>query len=97
MDANPALVRILGYPDPDTLARLYASTFYGSAEDEETFKARLREFGVVRGFETHLRGVDGRDIRLRNTARIHRDADGEVDYVEGVVEDVSRTLGTLGK
>ena len=96
LDANPALVRILGYPDPDTLARLYASTFYVSAEDEETFKARLREFGVVRGFETHLRGVDGRDIRLRNTARIHRDADGDADYVEGVVEDVSRTLGSLG-
>ena len=78
LDANPALVRILGYPDPATLANRYASTFYVSAEDEETFKARLREFGVVRGFETHLRGVDGREIRLRNTARIHRDADGKI-------------------
>jgi len=35
--------------------------------------------------------MDGRNIRLRNTARIHRDADGEVGYVEGVIEDVSRT------
>ncbi len=96
LDANPALVRILGYPDPASLASLYASTFYVSAEDEETFKARLREFGIVRGFETQLRGVDGRNIRLRNTARIHRDADGEVGYVEGVIEDVSRTWRSLG-
>ena len=96
LDANPALVRILGYPDPASLASLYASTFYVSAEDEETFKARLREYGVVRGFETQLRGVDGRSIRLRNTARIHRDADGEVGYVEGVIEDVSRTWRSLG-
>ena len=86
----------LGYPDPASLESLYASTFYISAEDEETFKDRLHEFGVVRGFETHLRGVDGRDIRLRNTARLHRDEDGEVGYVEGVIEDVSRTLGSLG-
>ena len=96
LDANPALVRILGYPDPASLASLYASTLYVSAEDEETFKARLREYGVIRGFETQLRGVDGRSIRLRNTARIHRDADGEVGYIEGVIEDVSRTWRSLG-
>ena len=96
LDANPALVRILGYPDPATLASLYASNFYVSAEDEEAFKARLKEFGIVRGFETQLRGVDGRNIRLRNTARIHRDSDGEVGYVEGVIEDVSRTWRSLG-
>ena len=95
LDANPALVRILGYPDPASLASLYASTFYVSAEDEETFKARLREFGIVRGFETELRDLDGRKIRLRNTARIHRDADKKVGYVEGVIEDVSRTWRSL--
>jgi PAS domain S-box-containing protein len=91
LDANPALVRILGYPDPATLASQYASTFYVNAEDEETFKARLKEFGIVRGFETQLLGVDGRNLQIRNTARIHRDADGNVGYVEGVIEDVSRT------
>ena len=90
LDANPALVRILGYPDPASLESLYAPTFYVSDEDAEIFKARLKEFGIVRGFETRLRGVDGRKIRLRNTARIHQDADGTVGYVEGVIEDVSR-------
>lgn len=96
LDANPALVRILGYPDPESLETLYSSTLYVSTEDEKTFKARLEEFGVVRGFETELRGVDGRKIRLRNTARIHREADGKVAYVEGVIEDVSRTWRSPG-
>lgn len=96
LDANPALVRILGYPDPASLSSLYASSFYVNAEDEAGFKERLREFGIVRGFETQLRGVDGRNIRLRNTARIHLDADGKVGYVEGIVEDVSRTWGWPG-
>jgi len=95
LDANPALVRILGYPDPASLEKLYASTFYVSDDDAEIFKARLKEFGIVRGFDTQLRGVDGRQIRLRNTARIHRDADGNVGYVEGVIEDVSREGSSL--
>ena len=90
LDANPALVRILGYPDRPSLDSRYSSTFYVSDEDAEMFQERLKEFGIVRGFETELRGVDGRTIRLRNTARIHRDADGNVSYVEGVIEDVSR-------
>ena len=95
LDANPALVRILGYPDPARLGSLYASTFYVSDDDAEIFKARLKEFGIVRGFDTQLRGVDGRKIRLRNTARIHRDGDGNVGYVEGVIEDVSREGSSL--
>ena len=90
LDANPALVKILGYPDRPRLDNLYASTFYVSDEHAQVFKARLKEFGIVRGFETRLRGVDGRTIQLRNTARIHRDSEGNVSYVEGVIEDVSR-------
>ena len=91
LDANPALVRLLGYPDPATLEKSYAATFYVNPTDQEHFKSRLNQFGLVRGFETQLRCVDGRQIRLRNTARIQRGADGEVTYVEGTVEDVSNT------
>ena len=95
LDANPALVRILGYPDPASLESLFAPTFYVSHEDAEIFNARLKEFGIVRGFETRLRGVDGRKIQVRNTARIHRDVDGDVVYVEGIIEDVSREWHSL--
>ena len=95
LDANPALVRILGYPDPASLDNLYAPTFYVSDEDREIFNARLKEFGIVRGFETRLRGVDARKIQVRNTARIHRDADGKVAYIEGIIEDVSREWHSL--
>jgi PAS domain S-box-containing protein len=91
LDANPALMRILGYPDTVTLETGYAPSFYVSAEDEEPFKARLKEFGIVRGFETHLQADDGRKILLRNTARVHRNVDGSVGYVEGIVEEVSRS------
>ena len=96
LDANPALIRILGYPDPATLDRVYASTLYVAPGDNEHFRTRLEQFGLVRSFETNLRCVDGRNIRLRNTARVHRNTDGEVDYIEGVIEDVSTAWRTSG-
>jgi PAS domain S-box-containing protein len=89
LDANPALVRMLGYPDPVVLENDYASTFNVNSEHAESFKDRLKEVGIVRGFETQLTAEDGSRIRIRNTARVHRDMDGNVNYVEGIVEDVS--------
>jgi DNA-binding NtrC family response regulator len=43
LDANPALLRMLGYPDKVTLETGYAPSFYVSDDDEEPFKARLKE------------------------------------------------------
>ena len=39
LDANPALVRILGYPDPQTLENSYASLLYLNPADRPAFAA----------------------------------------------------------
>ena len=91
LDANPALIRMLGYPERATLESVYASTFYVGSGESGAFKARLEQSGVARGFETTLRSVDGRDVRVRNTARVHRSTDGEAVYIEGVLEEISRS------
>ncbi len=89
MDANPTLVRILGHPDPATLERSYASILYVNPADREKFDAELDRYGVVHGFETTLKRVDGSEVRVRNTARAHRDADGDTAYIEGTVEEAA--------
>ena len=89
MDANPALVRILGYPDPRTLQSVYASELYVNPADRRRFREMLDRYGVARGFETRLERVDGSTVLVRNTARAHRGADGQILYIEGAVEDVS--------
>jgi PAS domain S-box-containing protein len=96
LDANPALVRLLGYPDPETLEETYAKGFYVGAKDRSHFLAALDRLGVVQGFETQLEGRDGRTLKLRTTARVHRDAGGGVAYVEGAVEDVTDEWPTVG-
>ena len=95
VDANPALVRLLGYPDREQLEG-YARDFYVGAADRAQFQAALERLGVVHGFETRLEGKDGRSLKLRTAARVHRDAAGEIDYVEGAVEDVTDAWPTVG-
>lgn len=89
MDANPALVRMLGRPGPETLREEYARTFYVAGAHRDRFLATLESAGVVRGFESTLERTDGTSLRVRNTARAHRGPDGTIEYVEGTVEDVT--------
>ncbi len=96
IDANPTLVRLLGYPDQETLEGKYAAGFYVGASDRSHFLAALDRLGVVRGFETQITGRDGQTLKLRTTARVHRDASGQVAYVEGAVEDVTESWPTVG-
>lgn len=93
--ANPALVRLLGYPGSKMLAD-YAEGFFVGDEDRSHFQAALHRLGVVQGFETRLQRKDGRPLKLRTTARVHRDRDGEIAYVEGAVEDVTDAWPTVG-
>jgi PAS domain S-box-containing protein len=87
MEANPALIRILGYPDRESLAHRYSSALFVHPDDRERFWSLLEQYGVARGFESALRRPDGTSIRVRNTARLHRDAKGDILYLEGVLED----------
>ena len=89
MDANPSLVRILGYPDPKTLQTVYAAQLYVNPADRRRFREMLDRYGVARGFETKLKKPDGSTVTVRNTARAHRGTDGRILYIEGAVEDVT--------
>ncbi|GMV06136.1 MAG: hypothetical protein AMXMBFR53_24120 [Gemmatimonadota bacterium] len=92
LDANPALVQMLGHPDRETLAFDYARNFFVNPAHRQSFLARLEQFGVIRGFESDLKRPDGQVVRVRNAARSHRDAAGATLYIEGAVEDVSEEL-----
>jgi PAS domain S-box-containing protein len=89
MDANPALVRILGDPDPHRLQTGYAAELYVNPADRRRFREMLDRYGIARGFETRLKRPDGTTVLVRNTARAHRGPDGRILYIEGAVEDVT--------
>lgn len=88
VDANPALVQLLGKPGPDELRGRHAASFFVDPSDVQRLRERLAEEGVVRGFASWLERSDGFHVPVRTTVRAHRGAGGAVEYIEGVVEDV---------
>jgi PAS domain S-box-containing protein len=94
LEANPALIRTLDFPDRHTLREVLAKNFFVSPRDRERFLQTLEDQGLVNGFETRVQSGSGRVIRLRITARVHRGPGGKPEYVEGSVEDLTGLRST---
>ena len=89
LDANPALVEMLRYPDRDSLLEVNAADLYVNAEDRRRWQALMEREGVVRDFEAQLRRHDGTIIWGQDSARAVQDGEGRVLYCEGAVEDTT--------
>ncbi len=89
--ANPAIVEMLGFfsfkemIDSKILKDVYAKT-----ELRKQFIDMMKEKGIVSGFETIWIKSDGSKIYVRESARVVKNASGEVDFYEGVVEDITK-------
>ncbi|MGC8837585.1 MAG: response regulator [Anaerolineae bacterium] len=89
LEANPALVAMLGYPDRETLLQTPVQDLYVDPEERARHLARLEEREVLQGVELRLRRYDGRAIWTRNTVRAVRDGEGRVRFYEGAMEDLT--------
>ncbi len=89
LDVNRVLVRMLGYPDRESLLRTPASELYVDPEDRTRWQELMHREGTVVGFETYWRRRDGSVLAVRESARVVRDAAGEPACYEGAVEDVT--------
>ena len=92
VDANEALVKMLGYPDRDSLIAVHVADLYADPEDRRRWQTLMAAEGVVHGFEAQLRRADGTSIWVVDTARTVRGAGGEIDY-EGCVLNITRRKG----
>lgn len=89
---NPALVKMLGYPNAETLMAMVkniSERIYVDPERYAQFKCLLTEHDLVTGFEYQAYRHDGDTIWLAEHARAVRDPDGLLAYYEGIVEDIS--------
>jgi PAS domain S-box-containing protein len=88
LDANPALLRMLGYADLASLRGSHAQGVFLDPADRERELSILDRDGVVFGFETRWRRNDGKEVWVQDTATAVRGADGALAYFEGAVEDI---------
>ena len=89
VDANPAIVQMLGYPDLETYLRLSAMDLYVDPEERRAWQALMEREGIVRDFEARARRSDGTVIWVRDNARAVRDDRGQVVHYDGIWEDIS--------
>ena len=90
LDVNPALVEMLGFPDQDTLLAANAAEGYANPEDRARWQALMDHEGVIRDFEAQWRRYDGKIIWVKDSARCVRDADGQILYYEGSLEEITQ-------
>ena len=89
LDANSALVEILGFPSREALLGADVSSLYLDPEVRDDWQRELAAEGVVRTFEAQLRRWDGRVIWARFSLQVFRDEEGRIIRYEGALEDVT--------
>ena len=89
VDANPALVRMLGYSDKESLLGRQACDLFVNPADRDRELALFDDDLIVSDYETQLRRQDGETIWVRDTCRAVRGEDGAIVSYEGSLQDIT--------
>lgn len=90
--ANPALARMHGFDSPADLIRERTDIprdVYVDPARRDAFMRLMESDGVVQGFEFQLTRKDGATIWVSVNARAVRDKNGNIQYYEGSVQDIT--------
>jgi diguanylate cyclase (GGDEF)-like protein/PAS domain S-box-containing protein len=90
--ANPALARIYGFQSAEQLIeslRDIGRQLYIDPTRRDEFMCQIRARGSVSGFESQVTRRDGTVIWISENARAVNDAEGNLLYYEGTVEDIT--------
>ncbi len=86
---NPALARMFGYESVAEFRQSTVSEHYQTPAERKAFVAEVLRQGTVVNHELPLKQKDGTPIWGSINATAHRDADGLVDWIDGVLEDIT--------
>jgi diguanylate cyclase (GGDEF)-like protein/PAS domain S-box-containing protein len=90
LDANAALVKILGYPSRVSLLQANAADIYVDLEDRHRWQRAIEAEGAAQTtYEARVRRGDGDVIWVRFSVRAFRDETGRILRYEGAMEDVT--------
>ena len=89
INANPALLKLMGYSSVEELDSINLTDLYVNPEDRQILGEMLREKGYARNVELQLKRKDGKLITVLEYSRVIRDSDGNVLMYEGILEDIT--------
>ena len=89
LEANPALIEMLGFKDGESLKEVDGASLWLRPDQLARFQAVIALTGVVKNFEMEIRRPDGSVIWCEQSARAIYDAAGKVGHFEGVLVDIN--------
>ncbi len=89
LDANPAMVELLAYPDQESIINANASDFYAYSPDRKKWLDEIDEKVVRPSYEERLITRDNRVIWVRDSAMAIKDKFGKIICYEGVMKDIT--------
>ncbi|MBR9987011.1 MAG: response regulator, partial [Desulfosarcina sp.] len=89
IDANPTLVRMLGYPSKAKFLSKKAEEIYAQPVDRSKWKSIIERSGVENVHEVKMRRYDQSVLWVENHSRTVRNKDGAILYVEGSLIDIN--------
>ena len=89
LDANPALVRMLGYDSKDDLLKREVAEIFVDQAERKVLKEQIEHQSMLQGREITLIRKDGTSIVCLNTAAAVRDNAGHIVRYQGAVMDIT--------
>lgn len=90
VDANPALVTMLGFPDHEALVGAGIGAWFADAAELDRVLLRLRGGSALQGFPIRLQSRDGTALWGELHARRGPEVAGGIAYIEGTLQDITR-------
>jgi PAS domain S-box-containing protein len=88
--ANRALVKMLGFQSFDELAAINLNrSGVGTAYQRQKFIDQIEKEGEVKDLEAIWICRDGKEMFVRENAKLIRDTEGKILYYDGTVEDIT--------
>ncbi len=90
LDANPTLVKMLGYFSFEELASINLETSeYPPEYPRQLFRERIARDGEIKGMESFWKRPDNTLVYIRENAIAIRDPNGNIVCYEGTIEDIT--------
>lgn len=88
--ANNKMVELLGYESFDEIRNINESSKQFNIQfDRKLFLDLLRKDKIINGFESVWVRSNDDVVYIRESARAKFDSDGEIEYIDGVIEDIT--------
>ena len=89
IEANPAIVEMFGYRTRDEFLSINVADLYQNPDDRNNYNKNMLNNGSVNNYEINLKKKDGTPFVGSISAVAVKDAHGEVQYYDGIIEDIT--------